>query len=143
MSHIRSRDTGPELAMRRLLHQAGFRYTVAGKMNRLLPGHPDIVLPRYKTVVFVHGCFWHRHAGCRYAYNPKSGSDFWQKKFSVNVQRDALVGEALRSLGWRVLVVWECEIEKDPAGVLTHFKEFLFSGDQSHSDAPLQDDHPE
>lgn len=113
MSRIRSRDTKPELIVRRLLHRMGYRFRLHRKD---LPGSPDIVLPKYKTVIFVHGCFWHRHEGCRYAYNPKSRVDFWQKKFLQNVERDRKVRHELIELGWRVLVVWECET-KD-AGLL-------------------------
>lgn len=113
MSRIRSRDTKPELIVRRLLHRMGYRFRLHRKD---LPGSPDIVLPRDRTVIFVHGCFWHRHEGCRCAYNPKSRVDFWQKKFLQNVERDRKVRHELKNLGWRVLVVWECET-KD-AGLL-------------------------
>jgi DNA mismatch endonuclease (patch repair protein) len=78
-----------------------------------LPGKPDIVLPKYQSVVFVHGCFWHRHPRCKYAYNPKSRIKFWQMKFSENVKRDKLVRKELRKMGWKVIVVWECELKND------------------------------
>jgi DNA mismatch endonuclease (patch repair protein) len=106
MSGIRGRNTGPELAVRHHLHRAGLRYRLHG---RRLPGRPDIVLPRYRAVVFVHGCFWHRHAGCRYAYQPKSNVEFWNAKFRENVERDSRVEEALSSSGWTVHVVWGCQ----------------------------------
>jgi DNA mismatch endonuclease (patch repair protein) len=106
MSRIRGRDTKPELVVRSLLHRMGYRFRLHRKD---LPGKPDIVLPKYRTVVFVHGCFWHRHSGCKYAYVPKSRVKFWQGKFERNIERDAEVRSALRALGWQVLVVWECE----------------------------------
>jgi DNA mismatch endonuclease (patch repair protein) len=107
MSGIRGRNTKPELIVRRYLHRAGLRY---GLHVKSLPGRPDIVLARHRAVVFVHGCFWHRHPGCRFAYSPKSREDFWRAKLDGNVQRDALVVDALSRLGWRVFVVWECEL---------------------------------
>lgn len=108
MARIRSRDTVPEKALRSGLHRLGLRF----RLNvRTLPGKPDIVLPRYHTVIFVHGCFWHRHRGCKVATNPKSNSDFWQSKFASNVKRDQQTLKALGRLGWKVLVVWECELK--------------------------------
>ena len=107
MSRIRSGDTQPELAVRSMLHRLGYRF----RLNRKdLPGSPDIVLSRYRAVVFVHGCFWHRHTSCRFAYTPKSRADFWLAKFEGNVARDLKVRKELILLGWNVLVVWECEI---------------------------------
>jgi DNA mismatch endonuclease (patch repair protein) len=111
MSRIRSRDTNPERILRSLLHRRGFRF----RLNSIrLPGNPDIVLTRYRAVVFVHGCFWHRHSGCRYAYSPKSNLHFWDAKFAKNVVRDRIARRLLRLAGWRVFVVWECQIQKDP-----------------------------
>jgi DNA mismatch endonuclease (patch repair protein) len=107
MSRIRSRDTVPELALRRALHVIGLRFRLGGAG---LPGKPDIVLPRYRSVVFVHGCFWHRHQGCKVASTPKSNVEFWQEKFAKNVARDAKVVKELQSLGWRVFTAWECEL---------------------------------
>jgi len=107
MSRIVSKDTQPELVLRRVLHGLGFRYRLHGSG---LPGRPDLVLPRYKTVVFVHGCFWHRHADCSIATTPKSNTSYWIDKFQKNVSRDARVTKALEEAGWRVLVVWECEV---------------------------------
>lgn len=106
MSRIKSRDTKPERIVRSLLHRMGFRFRLHRKD---LPGGPDIVLPRYKTVVFVHGCFWHRHKNCPFAYTPKSRAEFWHQKFSGNVKRDARAARNLRRLGWRVVTVWECQ----------------------------------
>ena len=106
MSRIRSRDTAPERLVRSLLHRMGYRF----RLHRSdLPGKPDIVLPRHKTVVLVHGCYWHRHADCRLAYSPKSNVDFWQAKFRENVSRDLRQSQELTELGWRVITVWECE----------------------------------
>lgn len=107
MSRIRGKDTKPEIALRKALHALGLRYRLHGAG---LPGRPDLVLPRYKTVVFVHGCFWHRHAGCNIATTPKSNTEFWQEKFKKNVERDARVVAQLQMLGWRVFTVWECEL---------------------------------
>jgi DNA mismatch endonuclease (patch repair protein) len=106
MSRIRGRDTQPELLVRSALHRAGYRFRLHRKD---LPGRPDIVLPKYRTVVFVHGCFWHRHAGCRFTYTPKSRIAFWQNKFDANVERDRLARDKLRRLGWNVATVWECQ----------------------------------
>jgi len=107
MSRIRSKNTKPELIVRSLLHNAGYRFRLH---LATLPGKPDIVLPKYKTAVFVHGCFWHRHTGCKYAYTPKSRNTFWNKKFKDNVNRYEIVKHELRAIGWKVIVVWECEI---------------------------------
>ncbi len=106
MSRIRNQDTKPEVLVRSLLHGMGYRYRLH---RRDLPGRPDIVLPRYKTAVLVHGCFWHRHEGCRYAYFPKTRTDFWRAKFRDNVERDHRQREELRNLDWRVVTIWECE----------------------------------
>lgn len=107
MSHIRGRDTQPELALRSMLHKMGYRF----RLHRAdLPGKPDLVLARYRTVIFVHGCFWHRHKGCRFAYTPKSRTEFWLKKLESNVARDRRVTSELKRLGWHVITVWECDL---------------------------------
>src|ERR1039457_627964 len=107
MSRIKGRNTKPELAVRSLLHRMGYRF----RLHKAdLPGKPDIVLSRYKTVIFVHGCFWHRHKDCRFAYTPKSRTEFWLKKLESNVIRDIQVKSDLELLGWRVITVWECEL---------------------------------
>jgi len=106
MSRIRSRDTSPERVVRSLLHRLGYRFRLH---RRDLPGSPDIVLPRHRAVVFVHGCFWHRHRGCRFAYTPKTRQQFWMQKFRENQARDERARRKLRRMGWRVLVVWECQ----------------------------------
>lgn len=106
MSRIRGRNTAPEKQVRSALHRAGYRF----RLHRQdLPGRPDIVLPKHHTVIFVHGCFWHRHKNCRFAYTPKSRVRFWQDKFQSNVERDRRNVRALRALGWRIMTVWECE----------------------------------
>jgi len=107
MSRIRGKDTSPERAVRSLLHRLGFRFRLH---QRSLPGTPDIVLSRYRTAIFVHGCFWHRHKNCRFAYSPKSRRAFWTAKFRNNQQRDARSLSQLESAGWHVLIVWECEL---------------------------------
>jgi DNA mismatch endonuclease (patch repair protein) len=107
MSKVRSSDTKPEWILRCALHRLGFRYKLK---NKDLPGSPDLALPKYRTVVFVHGCFWHRHASCRDASMPKSNQSFWAKKFSENVERDAKNAEALSQQGWKVIIIWECEL---------------------------------
>ena len=109
MSGIRGKNTRPEMVLRRALHARGLRYRVHVKE---IPGRPDIVLPKYRAVVFVQGCFWHRHKGCRFATTPATRSDFWQAKFAANVERDRVVREALSSLGWRMAIVWECALRK-------------------------------
>lgn len=106
MSKIRGKNTLPEKAVRSLLHQLGYRFRIH---RQDLPGSPDIVLPRFRAIIFVHGCFWHRHPGCKYAYTPKSRIDFWLRKFDDNIRRDKQSLQSLRRLGWRVLVVWECQ----------------------------------
>ena len=107
MSKVRSSDTKPEWILRCALHRLGFRYKLK---NKRLPGNPDLVFPKYRTVVFVHGCFWHRHAGCKDASMPKTNQSFWTEKFSENVQRDTRVVESLLRQGWKVMIVWECEL---------------------------------
>lgn len=110
MSRVRSKDTAPEKMVRSWLHARGFRFRLHRKD---LPGCPDIVLPKYKTVIFVHGCFWHRHEGCKRASTPATNVEFWTEKFRKNVERDAKTKKELKALGWKVIVVWECETKKD------------------------------
>ncbi len=109
MSGIKGQDTSPEIAVRRYLHAAGLRFLLHDKR---LPGRPDIVLPKFRTVVFVHGCFWHRHEGCLNATFPASRPEFWRTKFAANVQRDAANVQALRTSGWSVLTIWECHVRE-------------------------------
>lgn len=108
MSRIKGKDTNPEEIVRKYLFSQGFRYR---KNDKRLPGKPDIVLPKYKTVIFVNGCFWHRHEGCRYFVWPKSNSEFWRKKIERNVERDKEKTAGLVAAGWKVLVIWECELK--------------------------------
>jgi len=106
MSRIRNKNTKPEMIVRSLLHRMGYRFILHKKG---LPGKPDIVLPKHETIIFVHGCFWHRHQSCKYAYNPKSRIEFWRNKFIENKNRDKKVQNDLIELGWNVYVIWECE----------------------------------
>ena len=108
MSAIKSKNTKPEITVRKLLHSMGYRFRLHRKD---LPGSPDIVLPKYKTVIFVHGCFWHRHQNCKYASNPKTRREFWEKKFKENIERDKKTQEKLKNLGWKTKIVWECELK--------------------------------
>ncbi len=114
MSLIRGRDTKPELALRSMLHRLGYRFTVRGPLNRSLPGKPDLVLPKYRTVIFVHGCFWHGHAHCPAFRLPKSRCEFWKSKIEGTQARDLRNENALRQLGWHVVTIWECAL-KTPA----------------------------
>lgn len=107
MSRIRSRDTEPERIVRSILHRLGYRFRLH---RRDLPGNPDIVLPRHRTVIFVHGCFWHRHSRCKFAYTPKSRTAFWRKKFADNITRDKRAMRGLRKDKWRVRIIWECQV---------------------------------
>lgn len=106
MSRIKSRDTAPELAVRKVLYGMGYRYRLH---SPAVPGKPDIVMNRFRVAIFVHGCFWHRHPGCKFAYTPKSRVEFWTKKFEANVRRDETVKKQLSDLGWKSLTIWECE----------------------------------
>ncbi|MBS1519875.1 MAG: DNA mismatch endonuclease Vsr [Bacteroidetes bacterium] len=108
MSRIRSKNTKPEIDLRSYLHAAGFRFRIHRKD---LPGKPDIVLPKYKTVIFVHGCFWHYHADCNEGRIPSSNSKFWQTKLSKTIERDLSHQAALTAAGWQVIIIWECELE--------------------------------
>jgi DNA mismatch endonuclease (patch repair protein) len=121
MSGIRSKDTKPEKIVRSLLHRMGYRFRLHVKN---LPGKPDIVLPKYKTVIFVHGCFWHRHSNCKYAYTPKSRIKFWKQKFADNVARFKIVQKELRHLQWNVVVIWECELSK-PESVIKKLEKYI------------------
>ena len=132
MAAIHSKNTKPEIYLRKLLFARGYRYGVNSKS---VPGHPDIYMKKYNTAVFVHGCFWHRHEGCKYAYMPKSRVEFWLKKFEANVKRDELVRKELASKKIKVLIVWECTIkrmEKDKKTeeeVISLIEKFLLSSE--------------
>lgn len=110
MSRIRSKDTRPEILVRSYLFSKGLRFR---KNDKRYHGSPDVVLPKYKTIVFIHGCFWHLHDGCKYAVMPKSNVEFWEKKLYGNRERDERNKKELEELGWRVITVWECELKKD------------------------------
>ena len=108
LSSVKSKDTAPEMVVRKFLYSKGIRYRLHSKS---LPGKPDIVIRRIKTIIFVNGCFWHRHKGCKFAYSPKSNTEFWNKKFKDNVKRDNNVNNELKGKGWKVIKLWECEIK--------------------------------
>ena len=108
MSKIRSKDTKPEVWLRKMLFARGYRYR---KNVNNVPGHPDVWLAKYNTAIFVHGCFWHRHKGCKYAYMPKSRTEFWSEKFQKNIKRDQTVCDELASIGVKMLIVWECTVK--------------------------------
>lgn len=122
MQHIRSTGTKPEEIVRKYLFSQGFRYR---KNVAKLPGKPDIVLPKFKTVIFVNGCFWHMHEGCRYFVWPKNNSEYWEKKIKGNVERDNRNHTALERAGWRVLIVWECKLKKDLENTLEQLSSVL------------------
>lgn len=113
MSRIRGRDTTPELALRSMLHRLGYRFTVNGPKNKSLPGRPDIVLPKYRTVIFVHGCFWHGHEHCPAFSLPKSRRAFWKTKIEGNQARDLQNENALLKMDWHVVTIWECALKKN------------------------------
>ncbi|MBO8229561.1 very short patch repair endonuclease [Prochlorococcus marinus str. MU1404] len=106
MSAIKSKNTKPEIAVRKLLYSMGYRFRLHRKD---LPGSPDIVLPKYKTVIFVHGCFWHRHENCKYTSTPKTRQEFWENKFNSNKKRDQKIQKEIIDLGWKFIIIWECE----------------------------------
>ena len=122
MRQIRSNDTGPELTLRRLIHGMGYRFRLHRKE---LPGTPDLVFPGRKKVVFLHGCFWHQHAGCREGRVPGTRREYWEPKLARNQERDALAQAKLKSLGWGVLTLWECELSKNADGIMKQIGQFL------------------
>jgi len=122
MSGIRGKDTKPEMVLRRALHADGFRYRLHDKS---LPGRPDLVFPRFKAVVFVHGCFWHGHAGCPYFKVPSTRAEFWTAKIEGNRSRDERDRVALEAAGWRTAVVWECATRREPAQAVASIEQWL------------------
>ena len=122
MSRIKNKDTGIEVAVRKRLFSYGYRYR---KNDIKLPGKPDIVLPKYKTVIFIHGCFWHLHKGCKNARLPKTNTGFWETKLNHNVENDIKNQQMLKEKGWKVITVWECEIENDIDAVIQRITEAL------------------
>ena len=121
MSRVKGRDTKPEIAVRKILHNWGFRFRLHDKK---LPGKPDIVLPRFKRVIFVHGCFWHGHPGCNRSKLPSSNISFWQAKIAANMERDIRNIEALKALGWETLVIWSCEKKEQLEDKLKRFMDY-------------------
>lgn len=115
MSRIKGKDTKIEVMVRQYLFHYGFRFR---KNDKRYPGKPDVILPKYKTAIFVHGCFWHRHEGCKLATTPKTRTEFWMEKFSKNVANDKKHYEELQKMGWNVIVIWECELENDFEGTM-------------------------
>lgn len=112
MSSVRRENTKPEIIVRKALHKLGLRFRIHVKS---MPGSPDILLPKYRLVIFVHGCFWHRHPGCKYSSTPRSRLDYWLPKFQANIDRDARFELQLKELGWNVEVIWECETKNGEA----------------------------
>jgi len=125
MSRIRSKDTKPEMLVRKFLHKNGFRYRLHVKN---MPGKPDIVLPKYKTVIFIHGCFWHGHEGCKYYVVPKTRTEWWLNKINGNISNDTTAENNLRAAGWKIIKIWECELKKGTLEVtLSHLEDTLKS----------------
>lgn len=116
MAGIKSKNTQPEMVVRKFLHANGLRFRLHSKK---LPGSPDLLLPKFKVAIFVHGCFWHRHLSCRYAYNPKSNIERWNEKFQANIERDARTSAAYENLHWTPIIVWECELRHNPEARLS------------------------
>ncbi len=124
MAAVPQRNSKPEIVVRQALHRRGHRYRLHGKS---LPGRPDFYFPRARVAVFVNGCFWHRHEGCPRTTTPKNNYDFWQKKFAANIARDQRNYAALRELGWEPVIVWECEIKRDPSAAADHVEQAIQS----------------
>ena len=120
MAAIKSKNTKPEIEVRKILHEMGYRFRLHRKD---LPGNPDIVLPKYKTAIFVNGCFWHQHEGCKYACLPKTKTDFWKNKLEGNKKRDRLKQSQLNELGWKIINVWECEIKDKNSQICSKLKD--------------------
>lgn len=133
MANIRGKNTKPERLIRSGLHALGFRFRLH---PRHLPGRPDIVLPKYGVAIFVHGCFWHRHPGCKYATMPATRSDFWRKKFVANVNRDERKSRELVKAGWRVVTVWECALRQDPADTVSCLASIIRASSDSIVEIP-------
>lgn len=132
MSRVKSKDTGPEMKVRRTAHSLGLRF----RLHRNdLPGRPDLIFQKRKVILFVHGCFWHRHAGCRLASTPKTRTEYWQAKFDANVARDAAVEYALQDAGWRVETIWECQTRRldDLRARLSNVCRLVGTDDTGHS----------
>ena len=126
MASVGSKNTAPELIVRRILHALGYRFRLHRKD---LPGKPDVVLPKYRTCLFIHGCFWHRHPNCKKSSLPKSNTSFWEKKFERNIHRDYEVTATLRSMGWNVVIIWECQT-KSPALLAELLSNIVSNGEE-------------
>lgn len=122
MSQIKGKDTKIEVEVRKYLFSKGYRFR---KNDKRYPGKPDIVLPKYHVAIFVHGCFWHRHEGCKDATTPKTRTEFWLEKFDKNVKNDQIKQEKLKKMGWRVIVIWECELKRDFKGIMDWMEQEL------------------
>ena len=129
MSKIKNRDTKVEVKVRKYLYHSGFRYQ---KNVATLPGKPDIVLKKYNTIIFVHGCFWHRHENCRDATTPKTRTEFWQKKFDINVLNDNKHKKELEAAGWQVLIIWECEINQKFSEIMAQVMDQILANKTNH-----------
>lgn len=134
MGGIRGKDTKPEILLRKQLHARGFRFRLH---DSRLPGTPDLILRKFNAVIFVHGCFWHRHEGCRYSTTPATRPEFWAEKFAGNVERDRRNIEVLRKAGWRVAVVWECGLRKSGASSTTEQLVSWISAGKEFLEAPV------
>ncbi|WP_371133532.1 very short patch repair endonuclease [Thiobacillus sp.] len=132
MAGIKGKNTKPELVVRRYLHSKGFRYRLH---DSKLPGKPDLVMPKYKLLIFVHGCFWHRHLGCRYATSPEQNREKWEEKFKRNVKRDQQQIKQLIDQGWRVLVIWECAL-RSPTPDLSWLPKYINSANGLYAEWP-------
>jgi DNA mismatch endonuclease (patch repair protein) len=139
MSGIKGKHTRPELLVRSGLHHLGFRFRLH---PRNLPGRPDLVLPKYGVAIFVHGCFWHRHPGCKYATTPTTREDFWRAKFEANVERDRRKALELREAGWRVLTVWECALRHDPERAVVQLAELILDSRVGSAELPDPEESP-
>lgn len=129
MSRIRGKDTGIEVAVRKELFRRGYRFR---KNDWRYPGHPDVVLPKYKTAIFINGCFWHRHENCKLATTPKTRQDFWQVKFEKNIENDRKHTHELQEMGWNVITVWECEIKDDLEKTVDKIEKSIKQKSQDH-----------
>lgn len=122
MSRIKGKDTKIEVEVRKYLFSKGYRFR---KNDKRYPGKPDIVLPKYHVAIFIHGCFWHHHEGCKYATIPKTRTEFWLDKFEINIKNDEIKQEKLKKLGWRVIVIWECELKKNFEKTMAGLEKFI------------------
>lgn len=122
MSRVKSKNTKPEILVRKALHKKGYRFRLHKKN---LAGSPDLVLAKYETVIFIHGCFWHQHPGCKKSTYPKQNAEFWKTKLDKNVERDARARKELENQGWKVIVIWECSLKRNPEEVMDNIEKTL------------------